>query len=55
MSNTVDERMLIRHMDLRRVTKQSDDSPARFAIVIERMDGTVYTVSIADKKRHPNI
>lgn len=53
MSNTVDEGMLIRHIDLRRVTKSSDDSPARLAIMIEHMDGTSYTVSIADKKETP--
>lgn len=53
MSNALDEGMLIRHMDLRRVTKPSDDSPARLAIMIEHMDGTSYTVSIADKKETP--
>lgn len=53
MSNTVDEGMLIRHMDLRRVTKSSDDMPARLAITIEHMDGTNYMVSIADKKETP--
>ena len=53
MSNTLDEGMLIRHMDLRRVTKPSDDTPARLAITIEHMDGTCYTVSIADKKETP--
>ena len=53
MSNALDEEMLIRHMDLRRVTKPSDDSPARLAIMIEHMDGTSYTVSIADKKETP--
>lgn len=53
MSNTVDEGMLIRHMDLRRVTKSSDDSPARLAIMIEHMDGTGYMVSVADKKETP--
>jgi len=45
--------MLIRHMDLRRVTKLSDDSPDRLAITIEHTDGTSYTVSIADKKETP--
>ena len=50
MSNALDEGALIRHMDLRRVAKSSDDSPARLAIMIEHMDGTSYTVSIADKK-----
>lgn len=50
MSNTVDEGMLVRHMDVRRVTRSSDDSPARLAITIEHMDGTDYGVSVADKK-----
>lgn len=50
MSNTVDEGMLIRHIDLRRVTKSSDDSPARFAIQIEHTDGTDYEVSVNDRK-----
>ena len=53
MSNTVDAGMLIRHVDLRRVTGPSGDSPARLAIVIEHMDGTDYTVSVADKKETP--
>lgn len=53
MSNTTDEGMLIRHMDLRRVAKSSDDSPARLAILIEHMDGTDYEVSVADKKETP--
>ena len=49
MSNTLDEEMLIRHMDVRRVPKSSDDAPTRLAILIEHMDGTDYTVSVADK------
>lgn len=53
MGNTLDEGMLIRHMDLRRVSKSSDDSPARLMILIEHMDGTDYTVSVADKKETP--
>lgn len=53
MSNTLDEGMLIRHMDLRRATKSSDDILARFAIMIEHMDGTNYMVSVADKKETP--
>ena len=53
MSDATYEGMLIRHMDLRRVTKSSDDIPARLAITIEHMDGTSYTVSIADKKETP--
>ena len=53
MSNTLDEGMLIRHMDVRRATKVSDDAPSRFAIMIEHMDGTNYTVSVADKGGTP--
>lgn len=53
MGNTVDESMLVRHMDLHRLVKPSDDSPARLAILIEHMDGTDYTVGVADKKETP--
>lgn len=53
MGNTLDEGMLIRHMDLRRVAKSSDDAPARLAILIEHMDGTNYMVSVADRKETP--
>ena len=53
MSNTLDEGMLIRHMDLRRAAKPSGDSPARLAIMIEHVDGTNYMVSVADKKETP--
>ena len=53
MGNALDEGMLIRHMDLRRVTKSSDDMPARLAIMVEHMDGTNYMVSVADKRETP--
>ena len=53
MSNTVDEGMLIRHMDVRRATKPSGDSPARLAITIEHMDGTNYMVGVADRRGTP--
>lgn len=53
MGNTVNEGMLIRHMDLRRTAMSSGDSPARLAITIEHMDGTEYAVSVADKKETP--
>lgn len=53
MGNTVDEGMLIQHMDLRRVAKASDDAPARLAITVEHMDGTNYMVSVADKGETP--
>ena len=53
MSSTVDEGMLVRHMDVRRDTKPSDDTPAPLAIQIEHMDGTDYTISVVDKKETP--
>lgn len=53
MSNTLNEGILIRHMDLCRATKPSNDIPARLAITIEHMDGTTYMVSVADKKETP--
>lgn len=53
MGNTVDESMLVRHIDLHREAKLSDDAPARLAILIEHMDGTNYTVSVADKGGTP--
>ena len=53
MSNVVDERTLIRHIDLRRATTSSADSPAGLAIQIEHMDGTNYMMSVADKGGTP--
>lgn len=53
MGDTVDEGMLVRHMDMRRMPKSSDDSPDRLAILIEHMDGTDYTVSVADRMGTP--
>lgn len=53
MGNTLDEGVLIRHIDLRRATRSSDDSPARLAIMVEHMDGTNYMMSVADKKETP--
>lgn len=53
MDNTLDEGMLIRHMDLRRVAKTSDDVLSQLAIQIEHMDGTNYTVNVADRKGTP--
>lgn len=53
MGNTVNEGMLIRHMDVRRVVKSSDDTPARLAIMIEHMDGTSYMMSVADRGETP--
>lgn len=53
MGNTVNEGMLIRHIDLRRATTSSADSPSRLAIMIEHMDGTNYMMSVADKGETP--
>ena len=53
MNNTVDEGMLVQHMDVRRIAKPSADVPARLAITIEHMDGTDYMVSVADKGETP--
>lgn len=53
MNNELDEGMLIRHMDLRKAAKSSDDTPARFAVTIEHTDGTNYMMSVADKRETP--
>lgn len=53
VGSTLDEGALIRHMDVRRATAPSADSPARLKIMIEHMDGTNYMVSVADKKGTP--
>lgn len=53
MGNTTGNGMLIRHMDLRRATNPSDDTPSRLAIMIEHMDGTNYMASVADKRGTP--
>lgn len=53
MSNTLDEGMLIQRMDLHRNVKPSNDAPARLMILIEHVDGTDYTVSVADKRETP--
>lgn len=53
MSDTVNEGMLIRHMDMCRVVKSSDDTPARLAITVEHEDGTSYMMSVADRGGTP--
>jgi hypothetical protein len=45
--------MLIRRIDLHREAKLSDDRGARLAILIEHMDGTDYTLHVADKWETP--
>lgn len=50
MGDVLEEKALIRHMDLRRIAKTSGDTPSQFAIHIEHMDGTNYTVSVSDRK-----
>lgn len=53
MGNTVDEGMLVQHIDMYRLAKSSADSPARLMILIEHVDGTDYTVNVADKGETP--
>ena len=53
MSNTLGEEALIRHMDMRRAAKSSDDVPSRLAITIEHMDGTTYMMSVTDRGETP--
>lgn len=53
MGNTLDEGMLIQRIDLHRNAKPSSDAPARLMILIEHVDGTDYTVSVADKRETP--
>ena len=53
MGDTLDEGMLIRHIDLSRNAKRSDNMPSRLMILIEHMDGTDYTVGVTDKGETP--
>lgn len=53
MDNTLDEGMLIQHMDLDRTAKRSNDCPSRLIILIKHMDGTDYTLNVADKEETP--
>lgn len=53
MGNTLDENMLIQHIDVCRLAKRSADSPARLMILIEHADGTDYTVNVADRRETP--
>lgn len=53
MGNTLDEGMLVRHMDLRRNANLSDNTPSWLMILIEHMDGTDYLVNVADKGKTP--
>lgn len=47
------EGMLIRRIDLHREVKLSDNRSTRLAILIEHMDGTDYTLYVADKGETP--
>ena len=53
MGHITHEGMLIRHIDLHREAKLSDGRGARLAILIEHMDGTDYTLHVADKGETP--
>lgn len=53
MGHITYEGMLIRRMDLHREAKLSDNRGTRLAILVEHMDGTDYTLHIADKAETP--
>ena len=53
MGNTLDEGMLIRHMDVRRTNELLNGQGSRLAILIEHMDDTDYEVGVNDKKETP--
>ena len=53
MGNTLEEGMLVQHMDLRKTTKLLDGQGSHLAILIEHGDGTDYEVSVNDRKETP--
>lgn len=53
MDNTLDEGMLVRHMDLRRTNEMLNGQGSHLAILIEHIDGTDYEVSVNDRKETP--
>lgn len=53
MSTELGEGMLIRHIDLSRNAKLSDNTPSRLMILIEHMDGTKYTMGVNDRSETP--
>ena len=53
MGNTLDEGMLVQHMDLRKTTKLLDGRGSHLTIQVEHMDGTDYEVSVNDRKETP--
>ena len=53
MHETLDEGMLVRHIDVRRTNELSNGQGSHLAILIEHMDGTDYKVSVNDKKETP--
>lgn len=53
MGNTLDEGMLIQHIDLSRNAKLSDGTPPRLMILIEHVDGTDYLMGVTDRGETP--
>lgn len=53
MGHITHEGMLIRRIDLHREAKLLDNRGTRLVILIEHMDGTDYTLHIADKEETP--
>lgn len=53
MGNTLNEGMLVQHMDLRKTAKLLNGQGSCLAILIEHMDGTDYEVRVNDRKETP--
>lgn len=53
MSNTLDEGMLVQHVDLRKTAKLLNGQGSHLAILIEHTDGTEYEVSVNDRRETP--
>ena len=53
MGNTLDEGMLIRRINIYRVTKLLNGEGSRLTILIEHMDNTDYEVGVNDRKETP--
>lgn len=53
MGNTLNEGMLVQHVDFRKTTKLLNGQGSRLAILIEHMDGTDYEVGVNDRKETP--
>lgn len=53
MVNTLNEGMLVRHVDVRKTNELLDGQGSHLAILIEHADGTGYEVSVNDRRETP--